>query len=360
VVTCLSFIYYMFNRDETNLGTTSFENGMNHFCLVFHVIFLTNCSHLVLNEEVEYVDDLKDLETKEVYSDEDLIQEYEKGEDDDVVHNGQLKLLVAHMAFLYEVKQRKVSFDNVYLVGCGTGHTNYVIMRYLGKKYKYFLYDPVANYKMFESMVEEGYIIDVSTNKVSQEMDFLPRSIMISDIRSELDDESILRDNFYQWSWARRVEAISMKFKIPRRADYLNKDYMIPTGKQFIQPFRSRYSRETRIFHFDKGAVYRISIKEHYRRYRYMNTKYRWSGYSCYDCQFAANLFKKVELPIQAATIVPKVLNDEVFDEGGYERLVPSNKAKDVIRDCIEFRDRFKIDEIIVDKLSLNNVLHRS
>jgi hypothetical protein len=228
-------------------------------------------------------------------------------------------------------------------------------MRYLGKSYNYILYDPVANYKMFESMVEEGYNIEVFATVVSPQMVFLPQSIIISDIRSTLDDESVLKDNYYQWVWAKQVEAISIKFKIPKNKKYIDQDYMIPTGKQFIQPFRWKHSRETRIFHFDRGATYRISIKEHYRKYHYLNNVYRWLGYACQDCDYAMKLFAKIELPIQASTIVPRMLNTIYYEEAGYKKLKYSADYERTMHEFVVAKDDYSQADMIVPKLVVHN-----
>lgn len=333
---CTALAFSLFNTKEIPVHAPvcyEYENyDMNQTCTLENMVILNSCHHRTEYEDIKYPEALSEVQIESV--EESVLVKIEekvekKNEVKDEIHFGQLKLLISAFAFLYEVKQRGVVFENLYLLGCGTGHNNKAILYFLGPKYKYFLYDPVVSSVTYDDMRSQGYEVNVYPEMYTEERDFFPNSIAISDIRSELTDEAILYDNYVQWNWSRRLLAISMKFKIPSPDTRREKYYNIPTGTIFLQPYRGALSRETRIFHFDRGGTEQILVNDYKRKNDFFNCHLRNKGYTCYDCEVAKRILSRFEVPPYAQMIVPEKLHSKYAGTSGYERMMTIGKLRE-------------------------------
>jgi len=320
-LSCTALAFSLFNTLEIPSFVWVYSNyDMNQTATLENMVILNFCHHMTRYEDIEYPVKVQDIQIETEEDHEIAIIEPEKIKEDPI-HFGQLKLLVSAYAFLYEVKEKQIEFENLYLLGCGTGHNNKAIIYFLGPKYVYHLYDPVVSSSTYDDMRFQGYVINVFSSVFTEERDFLPKSIAISDIRSELTDEAILYDNYIQWNWSRRLLAISMKFKIPCPREERNRKYNVPTGTIFLQPFRHYASKETRIFHFGRGETKEMLVKEYYEKNNLFNNSIRNKGFTCFDCAVSKKILSRMEVPSYAQMIIPVNMGVKYGDSSGYSKM---------------------------------------
>jgi hypothetical protein len=272
------------------------EMIMNALSNVKTVKFMVVCPHSTEPEVVpilEYLDEVEDIQEVP----------YEKIKDD-TIHYGQLKLFVGNLAFLKRLKERMLEFDNVYFIGSASSHSVKATIMFLGKQYNYVCIDPDASQKFYEDLVKDGYSILVFSELCTDDFDFEPKSILISDVRGDIRDKTVeernaivQKDNELQIAWSKKVRASSLKFKIPFDS---KKDvkFIIPVGDIFLQPFRGYSSQEVRLWNYNPGIFRSILSGWFWSANDYYNLRVRRKGYMCQDCRIAQMLFDFVSVPI--------------------------------------------------------------
>jgi len=314
--------FYMMNMTDTVVDTkyiSTDEMLMNALSNVKTVRFTVVCPHSTEPEVVPMVEFLDDLE---------MVEEvlYEKKEDD-LVHYGQMKLLIGNLMFLKRLKERLISFENVYFLGSASSHSVKATVLFLGKDYNYFCIDPAASEKFYQDLLDEGYFISTFSEVVTSDFEFEEKSVLISDIRGDIQNKTdeeknliIEKDNDLQISLSKKVRASSLKFKVPYDTNR-SKKVIIPVGDLFLQPFRGYSSQEVRIFNYDPGIFRSIMSGWFWTSNDFYNFRIRRKGYMCQDCRIAQGLFDYVSVPMYAKIIVPEYFDVSYDAESSYKNI---------------------------------------
>jgi len=126
---------------------------------------------------------------------------------------------------------------------------------------------------------------------------FEPGSVLISDIRSEIDDDAVHRDNLLQMGWSRHQNVLfgTYKFRYPfvKKVVYDFKyDFL------FLQCFKGSRSSESRMY-VSRDAKILLDEQQLYdEKMCFFNDNHRFKGRSCNDCRLREHiLLKFVVLP---------------------------------------------------------------
>jgi hypothetical protein len=194
---------------------------------------------------------------------------------------------IASMFFIDFYREKWDEIDNIYVVGCGKAAYQYsAIAQFFLDKTIYYI-DKDLNHMALRGLTN---IIKVE-DFIDQDFSFLPRSALISDIRKELDDASVIKDNLLQMSWASKVDIAMYKFRCPyydQSADFnIRYDYV------YVPPHRGQSSTECKILVSRESTnMIRINPGSYERRHAYFNNNVRFGSY-CYDCSSRKEILDK-------------------------------------------------------------------
>jgi hypothetical protein len=311
---------YMFNCSPLLNNTVKLmavsKIVVNHIESLKECSLIGVCTHAVLTEEKGHVEFLDEVQVPETYE-----CNYVKEEIDDV-HYGQLKLLIGNIVFLQELKKREIQFKNVYYMGCANSYSVISTAKLLGKNYIHHFVDPDVSEKFYSDLVADGYTIVVNPVVARYDYDLKYESIIFSDVRSSLEVDKILEDNYLQYLWSKRVKAGSYKFKVPYDEKFKSKTYFRIKGDVYLQPYRGKSSQEVRIFNYDPG-MYRLGkVDDYYRINDYYNMECRFSGTCCSDCSNAALALSVFVMPTISQVIIPVEFDVRYGQDGSYDDTV--------------------------------------
>jgi len=130
---------------------------------------------------------------------------------------------------------------------------------------------------------------------IGGDFNFLPFSVVISDIRSEIDDDHVHRDNLIQFQWSKHFNVLfgTYKFRYPyeKKVNYDTKvDFL------FVQCFKGSRSSESRVY-ISSGATHSLPDSHSYdEQYCYFNNNIRFCGESCNDCRLREVILSKYKM----------------------------------------------------------------
>jgi hypothetical protein len=147
---------------------------------------------------------------------------------------------------------------------------------------------------------------------------FEPNSVIVSDIRSDIEDDNVHEDNLLQFHWSKNPNVLfgTYKFRYPyvRKVSYdIFYDYL------FIQASKSRHSAECRMYISEQvdecgePFIYGSGVSGEAKRYLpeqtvyeekhfHFNKQVRFCGSSCNDCRLREYILSKfVILPYRWA-----------------------------------------------------------
>jgi len=138
-------------------------------------------------------------------------EEYMPREQEDTIKNGQKNALsILHFIDFYRKYWYLV--DNIYVIGVGISKHLISLVDFFPDKKIFFFDIDIQNYLMFTSAKNAFYIADLCP----REFDFLPNSVVISDIRMDLEkrDEQVLADNEYQFLLVGSSFCVVFEYKV--------------------------------------------------------------------------------------------------------------------------------------------------
>lgn len=232
-------------------------------------------------------------------------EEYVPREQEDTIKNGQKNALsILHFIDFYRKYWYLV--DNIYVIGVGISKHLISLVDFFPDKKIFFFDIDIQNYLMFTSAKNAFYIADLCP----REFDFLPNSVVISDIRMDLEkrDEQVLVDNEYQFYWSDHPSVLfsSIKFTYPYELKVEYNDRGIDFV--FVQAYRGINSSETRLYLSKLIQIEKIKVptqRVYDLKNSYFNQKYRFKASRCNDCKVKDIIMAKyVILPLHWARLL--------------------------------------------------------
>jgi hypothetical protein len=230
-------------------------------------------------------------------------------------------LSILHFIDFYRKKWNEV--DNVYVIGVASNPHLVSVADFFHDKQVIYI-DPMPCYKGYFGMRTN---VEYLWKAIDDKFEFRPNSAVISDVRSEIDDESVHRDNLLQFSWSRHenVKFGTYKFRYPyvQKVEYEQKiDFL------FVQCFKGSRSSESRAY-ISPGAVLSLPDSISYdEQYCFFNNKVRFKGESCNDCRLREVILEKYKM-------LPRVwaLMFNFLDDGEMRKRYDLNPCAHVERD---------------------------
>ena len=212
------------------------------------------------------------------------------------IHWGQLKLFLSTLQFLLYYAPRSEKVHVIY-PGSADG-TNINILTRMFPQCYWYLIDPRPHYERLYSNSKVAEVrAEYFTNDMALEYKKRLRGkfiLLISDIRTEVTDESIHNDNLMQQEWIRIInpEYSQLKFRPPRTF----KKYKYLDGKIYFQIYAAQATTETRLVVKKDAKLIDYNIKDYEGKCYYHNRVTRVSNYkhnikhsknyidNCFDC----------------------------------------------------------------------------
>ncbi|AAR83525.1 poly(A) polymerase small subunit [Canarypox virus] len=209
---------------------------------------------------------------------------------------GQLKLLLGELYFLNTLLRNNMLYSDMVIVYIGSAPGSHIKFLYshlesLGIRLKWILIDgrdhdsslsTLRNVTIIKRFVDEQYLFKLH-EKLKKE-----KVILISDIRSLRGKEPTSEDLLHDYSLQNlmisilRPIASSLKWRCPFPDQWI-RDFYIPLGDEFLQPFAPSYSAEMRLLgSYTRGPIRLIRITreaavEYEKKMFYLNNKVRKS-----------------------------------------------------------------------------------
>lgn len=212
------------------------------------------------------------------------------------IHWGQLKLFLSTLQFLLYYAPRSEKVHVIY-PGSADG-TNINILTRMFPQCYWYLIDPRPHYK---PLYNNPRVIEVRKEYFTEKtaLEYKKRlegkfTLLISDIRKEITEESIHETNLMQQEWIKIInpEYSQLKFRPPRTFE----KYKYLEGKVYFQMYPPNATTETRLV-VKKGAkLVDYDVKDYEGKCYYHNRVLRVCNYkhnikhsksyidNCYDC----------------------------------------------------------------------------
>jgi len=250
------------------------------------------CSHgLKLVVDAPLIEFVEDLIVEEDY-DEKFVDSFflEKKEFKDGTKNA---ISILHFIDYYRECWKDVSC--VYVVGVASNPHLLAFVDFFPDKVFYF-YDPDGYGKSYNTTRRNLVLV---TDFMKGDQDFEPNSVIVGDIRTDLDDDSVISDFKLQLKWSRHPNVLfgTYKFRFP-----YHKDMVFDAFKYdclFIQSNKEYYSQESRLY-ISKSSVrsFEYTRKKYDGLNFFYNRYLRFRGYSCNDCKLREKVLKRfITLP---------------------------------------------------------------
>ncbi|ARE67766.1 SWPV1-155 [Shearwaterpox virus] len=207
---------------------------------------------------------------------------------------GQLKLLLGELYFMNILLKNNMLYSDTVVIYIGSAPGSHIKFLYnhlesLGIKLKWILidgrdHDPslitLKNVTIIQRFVDEQYLFKLH-EKLKKE-----KVILISDIRSLRGKEPTSEDLLHDYSLQNLMISIlkpiasSLKWRCPFPDQWI-RDFYIPLGDEFLQPFAPTYSAEMRLLgSYIRGPIRLIKITkdaavEYEKKMFYLNNKVR-------------------------------------------------------------------------------------
>ena len=221
------------------------------------------------------------------------------------IHLGQLKLFLSTMQFLLYYCPK----DITYVIYPGSAHGyNINFLSELFPQVIWILIDPGKFYKELYKNKKIKIINKLFTDNILNAIKKNVKNknvLLISDIRLNTDDESIIRDNELQKKWIKELKPLysQVKFRVPHYNinNNNNSNYKYLNGKIYFQMYPNITTTETRLVIDGKNIKEQnYNIAEYEGIMCYFNRYIRSSYYNhninnkyvdhCYDCSMLIKL----------------------------------------------------------------------
>lgn len=225
----------------------------------------------------------------------------------DIDNGSKNALSILHFINFYRDKWSEVL--NVYVVGVASNPHLLAVADFFHDKRVIYV-DPQPCYKGF---FDGRHNVSFLQEAIDRDFLFHPKSVVISDVRSTTDDDSVHLDNILQFGWAVKKNVLfgTYKFRYPfkKKVGYDQKCDFV-----FLQAFKRRESAETRMY-ISQNSVRPIVPQDLYeKQLTYFNRRVRFKGKSCNDCRVKEVLLKKFPvLPYKWASMFNNVTDEDLM-----------------------------------------------
>jgi len=200
-------------------------------------------------------------------------------------------LSILHFIDFYRDRWSEV--DNIYVVGvAGNPHLLAFADFFFDKQFYFF--DGSGFGKAYNTLRLNVHIVD---EVMDVDFCFLPNSVIVSDIRTELDDLSVTSDFLLQLFWSTHANVLfgTYKFRFPyftdMKYDPFKYDFL------FIQCYKNRHSQESRLYISKTSKkVFAYDYKRYDRLNYYFNINIRFQGSSCNDCRLREKILRNYKV----------------------------------------------------------------
>jgi hypothetical protein len=247
-------------------------------------------------------------EEREVYVVNENRTEAQKKEEKDFKNGTKNALSILHFIDYYRDSWGEV--EHIYVIGVASNpHLISVADFFYDKEVHYI--DPRKFRREFfgnrKNVTRLRMAIDASFS-------FLPNSVLISDIRSDPDDEGVHKDNELQMKWSVHPNVLfgTYKFRYPYEKKVM---YNIEYDYIFLQAYKGSRSNETRMYisKKEKEKVFLDSQEAYDEKICYFNNHHRFSGRACNDCRVRDYILKKfVCLPSEWARLFGMLVDSDL------------------------------------------------
>lgn len=237
-------------------------------------------------------------------------REYDPIREEDNMLNG-TKNAIAVLHFFDFYREKWDLIENIYVIGIGVSKHLVSLIDMFPSKQIYYCDSVISNF-LIKVKKENVHYINANIDK---DYDFLPYSVVISDIRTESTDIGVHADNLLQFQWSRHKNILfgTYKFRYPFEVQV---NYDINYDCLLLQPFRRSNSAETRLYIsiFEDKFKKKLMDQDTYDfKNAFFNQEYRFESKKCNDCQLRDIVISNYRiLPFYWARMFHKYTYDEL------------------------------------------------
>jgi hypothetical protein len=186
-----------------------------------------------------------------------------------VIHEGQRKLFVSEYIFL----SKHSEYKEVHYIGAAPGD-HIAILAPLFPNMRFYLYDGLP----FSSSLDDLDNVDIFETFVDVFVK-VDDALLISDIRSDTSDESVVKDMELQALWASQFDHSLLKFRLPFSHDFFS--YL--DGVMQLPVWGPVRTTECRLEVTDASSYVPYDVRKHVEKMTYFNDVLRCGYYDGFD-----------------------------------------------------------------------------